>query len=105
YLTVVEVLVVAVGRVVGVRLGLLLGDPLVERLAGRLLVRRVAEALPGRPPVGRRGASVQLVLDLVLGGVERVLNGQLVLEVVVAHADHGSPVRTARVVRSRRARS
>ena len=36
------------GRLVGVRLRFLLGDPLLEGLALRLLRRRVAEALGGR---------------------------------------------------------
>ena len=56
--------------VVGVGLGLLLGDPLVERLAGGLLVGRVAEALGRRPLLGRRVAAVELVVDV---GVAQVL--------------------------------
>ena len=56
-LAVVEVLVgvlPALGLQVRIGLGLLLRDPLVERLARSLFVRRVAEPLPGRPVFSRR---------------------------------------------------
>ena len=82
-LAVVQVLVVLEALGLGVRVGLLLllGDALLERLAGGLLVRRVAEALAGRPVLARRVAAVELVLDVLLRVLEGVLGGQLVLVV------------------------
>ena len=60
---------------------LLLRDPLLERLAGGLLVGRVAEPLPGGPVLARGVAAVQLVVDVALRVLEGVLGGQLVLVV------------------------
>ena len=76
HLAVVQVLgaLEAFGLGVRVRLRLLLRDPLVERLAGSLFVRRVAEPLRGRPVLRRRVAAVELVLDISPGS-SRVSSG------------------------------
>ena len=52
------VVLAAAGIRVRVWFRLLLGEQLVERLALLLLLGRGAEALAGRPPVGRRDALV-----------------------------------------------
>src|SRR5205823_588594 len=64
----------------GVDVRLLLRDALVERLATRLFVRRVAEPLSGRPLLGRDDPLVEGVLDTpVVEGVVGLLLTQLLL--------------------------
>src|ERR1039457_1523645 len=95
------VVLVVLGLRVGVRLRLLLGQQLVERLARPLLRQRRAEPLPGRPPVRRDDPRVQRVITGV--AVQRVRRVQRsiifkvvggVVDLVIGHSSPSPPRRS-----------